>query len=75
MNANLFFDTNILIYSTVKNDRRHETATALLAAGGIVSIQVLNEFASVASRKLRWTWAEMAHDVTSFRTVCPNPSR
>ena len=34
-----FFDTNVLIYAMAKNDPRASKAEALLASGGIVSIQ------------------------------------
>ena len=47
-----FFDTSVLIYMFAKNDRRAKPAEALLAGGGIVSVQSLNEFAAVAVRKL-----------------------
>lgn len=48
-----FFDTNILIYAIAANDPRSQHAEELLAAGGAISVQVLNEFASVARRKLQ----------------------
>jgi predicted nucleic acid-binding protein len=53
-----FFDTNVLVYaqqSGVKADR----ARALLAEGGAIGIQVLNEFAAVATRKLGRSWPEV----------------
>jgi predicted nucleic acid-binding protein len=39
-----------------KNDPRASKAEALLASGGMVSIQSLNEFVSVARRKLDMSW-------------------
>jgi predicted nucleic acid-binding protein len=69
--ADTFFDTNVLLYllsaDTVKADRAEE----LLAIGGTVSVQVLNEFVSVASRKLRMTWPEIREVLTQVRAVCP----
>src|SRR6266516_1327730 len=59
MNAKPFLDTNILIYAFASNDPRSEQAEALLAAGGMISVQVLNEFVNVARRKLRREWAEI----------------
>lgn len=51
-----FLDTNVLFYAAASDDPRWERAEEVLAAGGVVSVQVLNEFASVARRKLRWEW-------------------
>ena len=42
-----FFDTNILVCAQ-QNGAKADKARALLAAGGILSVQVLNEFAAVA---------------------------
>jgi predicted nucleic acid-binding protein len=47
-----FFDTNVLLYLLSGDASKADRAEALVAAGGIISVQVLNEFASVASRKL-----------------------
>jgi predicted nucleic acid-binding protein len=48
-----FLDTNVLLClasaDTVKADR----AEAILAEGGAISVQVLNEIASVARRKMQ----------------------
>lgn len=43
-------------YSVASNDARSEMAKALLAAGGVVSVQVFNEFAATARRKLGMSW-------------------
>ena len=50
--AERFFDTNILLYLLSADQDKADRAEAALTAGGSVSVQVLNEFASVASRKL-----------------------
>ena len=47
-----FFDTKVLIYAIAEADRRAEVARQLLAdGGGVVSMQVLNEFVAAAPRK------------------------
>ena len=56
----------MLFRSAAKADRAEE----LLASGGTVSVQVLNEFASVASRKLRMPWTEIREVLTQVRAVC-----
>jgi predicted nucleic acid-binding protein len=74
MSAEVFLDTNILIYATAKNDPRAEIATALLAKGGRISVQVLNEFAAIARPKLNWPWPNVAEALAAFGTLCPEPS-
>jgi predicted nucleic acid-binding protein len=73
MNDDAFFDTNVLIYMVAKNDPRAAAAEALLAAGGVLSVQVLNEFAAVTRRKLGMTWDEVTEALAAIRTLCPKP--
>ena len=42
-------------------------------SGGVVSVQVLNEFTAVARRKLQMPWAEVAEAVEAFLVLCPSP--
>ena len=65
-----FFDTNVLLYLLSNDVEKADRAEALLAAGGIVSVQVLNEFASVASRKLAMTIAEIREILSTVCSVC-----
>ena len=65
-----FFDTTILIYAVSEGDPRAAIAEELLASGGCIGVQVLNEFASVARRKLKMSWAEIEDALASFRTLC-----
>jgi len=46
---------------------------ALLAGGGIVSIQSLNEFVSVARRKLGLPWKEVKEMLDIICVLCPDP--
>jgi predicted nucleic acid-binding protein len=46
-----FLDSNVLLYA-VSDDSRAPAAQASLQAGHVISVQVLNEFATVARRKL-----------------------
>jgi predicted nucleic acid-binding protein len=39
---------------------------------GIVSVQVLNELASVAHRKLKMSWQEVASALGAIRILCPS---
>ena len=68
--ANSFFDTNVLLYLLSKDAAKADLAEALLATGGVVSVQVLNEFASVATRKLAMTIPEIREILSTIRAVC-----
>ena len=68
--AESFFDTNVLLYLLSNDSAKADRAEALLAAGGVISVQVLNEFVSVASRKLAMTIPEIREIVSTIRTVC-----
>lgn len=59
MPAKQFFDTNILVYAFASNDPRSARAESLIAEGGIIGVQVLNEFTNVTRRKLRWQWEQI----------------
>jgi predicted nucleic acid-binding protein len=59
MPGNQFFDTNILVYAFAADDPRSATAEALIAGGGVIGVQVLNEFTNVTRRKLRWQWDQI----------------
>jgi predicted nucleic acid-binding protein len=56
MRDDRFFDTNVLIYAFASGDDRNARAETLLAEGGVIGVQVLNEFTNVARRKLDWDW-------------------
>lgn len=73
MSAEAFLDTNILVYAAVPGDWRHPVASGLLTGGGAVSVQVLNEFASVGSRKLKWPWPRISAALAEFRVLLPSP--
>ena len=73
MNADVFLDNNVLIYAALGDDPRKVVAGGLLAGGGTISVQVLNEFASVAHRKFRRSWVEITGVLALFRTLCPPP--
>jgi predicted nucleic acid-binding protein len=68
-----FFDTTVLIYAVSEGDPRAAVAENLLAAGGSISVQVLNEFASVARRKLTMSWKEIRDALAAVRALCEPP--
>jgi predicted nucleic acid-binding protein len=73
MPAKVFFDTNVLIYAVAENDPRSAQAEELLASGGILSVQVLNEFVAVARRKILMPWKDVTEALETFRILCPSP--
>lgn len=68
--AERFFDTNVLLYLLSSDEAKADRAEAALSAGGIVSVQVLNEFAAVASRKQRMSIAEIREALKVIRALC-----
>ena len=66
-----FVDTNVLLYLLSEDAAKAERAEALLAGRIVISVQVLNEFAYVARRKLGLAWPEVAQalvDIAASRT-------
>ncbi|MEM6549220.1 MAG: PIN domain-containing protein [Pseudomonadota bacterium] len=51
-----FFDTNVVLYLLSAETAKADKAEALLAEGGTISVQVLNEAGSVMRRKLSMDW-------------------
>jgi predicted nucleic acid-binding protein len=70
-----FLDTNILVYAFSSDDPRTNIAASLVANGGLVSIQVLNEFVNVSRQKLLRDWGEIeaALDVLNSLLDAPRP--
>ncbi len=68
--AERFFDTNVLLYLLSSDSSKADRAEAALATGGILSVQVLNEFASVAMRKIRMPLDEIREVLSTVRAVC-----
>jgi len=73
MSGRPFFGTNVLVYVVGEKDERTALAEALLATGGVVSVQVLNELAAVARRKPGMTWDEVSEARAAIRVLCPSP--
>ena len=73
MNDKPFFDTNVILYAFRQDDPRGQVAETLLAAGGALSVQVLNEFVAVARRKLDKSWEEVHRALEVLGAFCPEP--
>jgi predicted nucleic acid-binding protein len=64
-----FLDTNVLIYA-LATDERAETARTLVADGGVIAVQSLNEFTDVSRRKLEKSWSEIDADIRVLLDTC-----
>jgi predicted nucleic acid-binding protein len=49
-----FFDSNVLLYLASGDPVKADRAEQIIADGGMISVQVLNEIANVARRKMSW---------------------
>ena len=67
-----FVDSNVLLYLLSADAAKADRAEALLAGRIVISVQVLNEFANVARRKLGLAWPQVERalaDVLRFADV------
>lgn len=69
--ANAFIDTNILLYLLSADTAKADRAETIVRAGGLISVQVLNEMVNVARRKLAMSWGEINELVALIRLLCP----
>ena len=65
-----FFDTSVLLYLLSEDPDRADRVEELLAEHGTISVQVLNEFAVVAMRKLKMPLREVREILDTIRAVC-----
>jgi predicted nucleic acid-binding protein len=68
--ADSFFDTSVLLYLLSADADKADRVEGLLERSGVVSVQVLNEFTAVATRKLGMSFAEVREILDTVRTVC-----
>jgi predicted nucleic acid-binding protein len=67
-----FFDTNILVYAQQAGGKA-DRARALLAGGGKLSVQVLNEFTAVSRRKQDKEWREIDEAISDVLALVEPP--
>jgi len=53
-----FLDSNIVLYLASEDLAKADRAQELVAEGGTISVQVLDEIANVSRRKMGLSWAE-----------------
>ena len=68
--ADRFFDTNVLIYLLSADAAKADLIEEKLAEGATISVQVLNEFTSVALRKLGMSVTEIREALEPITAIC-----
>jgi predicted nucleic acid-binding protein len=66
----VFIDSNVILYLLSADSAKADRAEAILNKGGIISVQVLNEVASVCLRKLKMTWEEIDAVLLAVKAAC-----
>src|SRR5271168_2515461 len=66
-----FFDTNVLLYVAAGDPAKAGRAEQLISDGGMISVQVLNEIANVARRKMGLSWIETHAFLSMIRGLLP----
>jgi predicted nucleic acid-binding protein len=61
-----FFDTNVLLY-IASDDPKSDQAEKIVGDGGAISVQVLNELANIARRKMRMPWRDTRRFLSLLR--------
>ena len=64
-----FFDANVLVYLASDDSEKAERAEAVVREGGAISVQVLNEIANVARRKMKMSWSETHAFLNTLRDL------
>jgi hypothetical protein len=66
-----FFDTNALLSVASADPAKADRVEELIGAGGTISVQVLNEIANVARRKMGMSWTETCAFLSMIRPLPP----
>ncbi len=69
-NRKAFFDTNVILYLVSDDAENSRRSQDLMTMGGVVSVQVLNEFTSVVRRKQSMPWDDVHRVLDGLRLAC-----
>lgn len=64
-----FFDSNVLLYIASADQAKADRTERLIAEGGTISVQALNEIANVARRKMALSWDETRAFLSMVRAL------
>ncbi|MGN7980484.1 PIN domain-containing protein [Burkholderia sp. 22313] len=65
-----FVDSNVVLYLLSEDETKANRVEALFLRRPTISVQVLNEVASVCNRKLRMPWREVGKFLEPIRSLC-----
>lgn len=65
-----FFDSNVPLYLISAHAAKRDRAKTIIGERGVVSTQVLNEFAAVASRKYHVAWPAIRDALGAVKAIC-----
>lgn len=65
-----FFDSNVILYLLSADAAKADKAEEIVAGGGVISVQVLNEVTSVCRRKLKMSWGDVAAVLAAVKSAC-----
>jgi len=68
--AKPFIDSNVVLYLFSSDTLKADRTELLLQSGGLISVQVLNEVASVCLRKLKMTWEDVDAVLETLKSTC-----
>ena len=66
----IFVDTNVLVYLISEDERKSMIAADIFKTAPIISVQVLNEFITVARRKHKKPWDEVLAVTATAAAEC-----
>ncbi len=69
-NTDPFLDTNVLLYLVSGEAAKANRSDALVKAGAVISVQVLNEFTRAGLRKFAMSFAQVRDVLDAVRMTC-----
>jgi predicted nucleic acid-binding protein len=65
-----FLDSNVILYLLSADVVKADKAEVIVAGGGVISVQVLNEVTSVCRRKLKMPWCDIDAVLAAVKSAC-----
>jgi predicted nucleic acid-binding protein len=65
-----FVDSKVILYLLSGDTAKADRAQDIVAAGAVISVQVLNEVTSVCHRKLKLPWSETEALLMTVKAAC-----
>ena len=68
--AKVFIDSNVLLYLLSTDAKKADAAEAVLRAGGVISVHVLNEITNVTLKQPGMPWPDIHQFLALLRSRC-----